>query len=249
MGLTGADRISALLPLLLLFGAPPAAAGQAGGGPATEGRTVVRSARLTAEVPPSGADAEVRIEYRVALKGAAAPLRLEILGMGPASVDRFRVETAEGTEGDPFALALERGSMRATTLPVPAPVPGSDEVTLSLAYRVTGAVERSGPGVRVRLPVLVLDLPPEAGGARIFRASVRLPDEWALSGGFPSGLVSASGGAWEVDLAAVPALVSLRGRSDGGWRPGLLEALDALAVMVVLGFGFVGWRHLRTLAA
>lgn len=240
MGLSRVGRTWVLLPLLVLAGAPPAVAGQA----------VVRSARLTAEVPARGADAEVRIEYTVALEGAAAgPLRLEVLRMGPASVERFRVETAGGAEDGPFALSPERGNMRAATLPLSAPAPGSDEIALSLVYRVAGAVERSGPGVRLRLPVLVLDLPPEAGGARIFGASVRLPEEWSLSGGFPSGLATTSCGVWEVDLAAVPALVSLRGRSDGAWRPGLLEALDALAVMVILGFGLVGWRHLRAVAA
>ncbi|MBW3535494.1 MAG: hypothetical protein KY453_09810 [Gemmatimonadetes bacterium] len=262
---------TALLPLLasvaFLAGGEPAE------GQAAAGQASVRSARLFAVVAEGGTDVEVRVDYRVALEGPApAGLRLEILGFGPASVERFGVETpgAAGVRPPPSApggspraatadagvpapgtlpLTTETGSMRTAVIPLAALAPASGEASFSLVYRVAGAVERSGPRVRVRLPILVVDLPPEPGASRIFDASVRLPEAWAVSGGFPTGLARTAGGTWEVRLPVVPALVSLRGRSDGAWRPGMPEALDALAAIVLVGFGLVGWRHLRKVAA
>lgn len=239
--------------------------------PGTAQEVVVRSARLVAEVPPEAAAVEVRIEYTVVTPGgvAAAAVRLEALGFGPASVEAVRMEgSGVGPGGAAGAAALagrlgvagagdgtillrpETGSMRADSIALPtAPPEGSDEVDFALAYRVSGAVERSGHEVRVRLPLPVLDLPPEQGGDPVFRASVRLPDGWSVSGSFPTGLARTSRGTWEADLPVVPALVSFRGRSDGAWRPGLSETLDALALIVILGFGLVGWRHLREVTA
>lgn len=205
----------------------------------------MRSARLTTEISAGGTDAEVRIEYTVARgRQDADPVRVELLGFGPAAVDSVGVEA----DGRAIRLAPEAGSMRAGTFTLPPARTDAEEVRVSLAYRVAGAVERSGPDVRVRVPVLVLDLPPAPGGGPVFHGSVRLPDTWSVSGAFPTGLASDGEGSWEVDLPVVPALVSLRGRSDGAWRPGLPQALDALALVLLLGFGLVGWRHLRELA-
>lgn len=227
-------RLAGLLSLLVVAAPLPAAA-QA---------PVVRSARLMAEVSAGGTDAEVRIEYTVAGgRQDAAPVRVELLGFGPAAVDSVRVEG----QGRAIRLAPEAGSMRAGTFSLPPARTDAEEVGVSLAYRVAGAVERSGPHVRVRVPVLVLDLPPAPGGGPVFHGSVRLPDTWSVSGAFPTGLAAGGEGSWEMDLSVVPALVSLRGRSDGAWRPGLPQALDALALVLLLGFGLVGWRHLREL--
>ena len=220
-------------------------------------QATVRRARLVADLAGGGGDAQVRVEYRLVPGGGpAAPARVEVLAFGPASVEGFLVDGAAGTPGEgaaapavPVPLATEAGSMRAGTLALPPADPRSGEVAVALVYRVAGAVERSGAGVRVRLPVLVLDLPPEPGGGPRFEASVRLPAGWSVSGGFPTGLAEGPDGAWEVRLPVVPSLVSLRGRSDGAWRPGLPEALDVLALAVLLAFGLVGWRHLRRVAA
>lgn len=212
--------------------------------------SVVRSARLVVEVPPEGMDVEVRIDYTVlAGEERAGPLRLEVLGFGPTSVETVRVEPLR-MEADAGAVRLipESGSMRAGELRLPTVASGADAVAFSFVYRVAGAVERSGADVRVRVPVVVLDLPPEQGGSPVFHASVRLPEEWSVSGGFPTGLAPTPEGPWEVNLRVVPALVSLRGRSDGTRRLGLPETLDALALIIILGFGLVGWRHLRAAA-
>lgn len=228
-------RLAGLLSLLVVAAPLPAAA-QA---------PAVRFARLTADVSAVGTDAEVRIEYTVAPGGQDADaLRVELLGFGPAAVDSVRVEA----DGRAIRLAPETGSMRADTFALPPARPDEEEVGVSLTYRVAGAVERSGHDVRVRVPVLVLDLPPAPGGGPVFHGSVRLPDTWSVSGAFPTGLAETEKGRWEVDLSVVPALVSLRGRSDGAWRPGLPQALDALALVLLLGFGLVGWRHLREMA-
>lgn len=213
--------------------------------------TVVRAARLTAEVGEGGTNAEVRVEYALSgMDPAGDSVRLELLGFGPALADSVRVEGAgQVGPGGVIPLAPETGSMRAATLPPSMLAPAGGGATLAFSYRVTGAVERSGADVRIRLPVLVVDFPPEQGGGPLFHASVRLPEGWSVSGGFPSGPVRTAGGVWETDLAVVPALVSLRGRSDGAWRPGLPQVLDALALLVLAAFGVVGWRHLREVAA
>jgi hypothetical protein len=39
-------------------------------------------------------------------------------------------------------------------------------------------------------------------------------------------------------------MVSVRGRSDGTWRPGVNLIVEILAGAFLLGFAFLGWRHL-----
>jgi hypothetical protein len=63
---------------------------------------------------------------------------------------------------------------------------------------------------------------------------------------FPTGLrPTDTPDVWAVELAVVPAVLSLRARTDGRWRPGLPALLDVAAVLVVVAFSVVGLRHLR----
>ncbi|MEQ9569188.1 MAG: hypothetical protein RLN75_03270 [Longimicrobiales bacterium] len=221
--------VFALAAFLLTGPAPSAGAAQ------EPPAVTVLAARMRAAIDPVSGRAEVRIAYTVSGR-PSTPIRIEGLDFGPATVRAVRLE---GTTG-PLALDPESGHLRATELPA-APVGDSVVVT----YTVEGAVQADGADVRLRLPVVVLDLPPYTADGPVFRAIIDVPDEWAVSGAFPTGLARTPDGAWQVDLAVVPSLVSLRGRTDGAWRPGLPGVLDALALDVLLAFGLAGARHLR----
>lgn len=190
--------------------------------------TVV-SARMRATVEPASGRADVHVVYRMSGR-RSAPIRVEALDFGPAVV------RAVGISLDP-----ESGHLRAGELPADPP---GDSVVVT--YTVEGAVEGHGGDVRLRLPVVVVDLPPHTADGPVFHARIEVPDDWRVTGAFPTGLARTDAGAWEVDLAVVPSLVSLRARTDGAWRPGLPVVLDVLAVVVLLGFGVVGARHLRS---
>lgn len=197
------------------------------------GAQEVVSARLTAEVVEGSAAVEVRIAYE--LDGAPdGPVRLEALGFGAATAESVEVEGVAA----PITLAAESGSMRAATVDAPA------DGRLLLRYRVPAAVEIDGPVVRVRLPVVVVDLPPATAGGPVFESSLEIPREWSVSESFPTGLRLVDG-ALTGELAVVPSVVSVRGRTDGAWRPGLATTFDGLALLILVGFGVVGWRHLR----
>lgn len=193
----------------------------------------VVSARLTAEVVEGSAAVDVRIAYE--LDGAPdGPVRLEALGFGAATTESVEVEGV----ADPITLAAESGSMRAAAVDIRA------DGRLLLRYRVPAAVEIDGSVVRVRLPVVVVDLPPATAGGPVFEASLGIPPEWRVSGSFPTGLRLVDE-ALTGELAVVPSVVSMRGRTDGAWRPGLATIFDGLALLILVGFGVVGWRHLR----
>lgn len=197
--------------------------------------TVV-SARMRAAVEPASGRADVHVVYRMSGR-PSTPIRIEALDFGPAVV------RAVGAEGSATAIPLgpESGHLRAGELPA---VPSGDSVVVT--YTVEGAVEADGGDVRLRLPVVVVDLPPHTADGPVFHARIEVPDDWRVTGAFPTGLARTDAGSWEVDLAVVPSLVSLRARTDGAWRPGLPVVLDVLAVVVLLGFGVVGARHLRS---
>ncbi len=120
------------------------------------------------------------------------------------------------------------------------------EARVVAAYEVPAAVSGRGAAVRGHVPLLSLDLPPEAASPGLFRAEIHLPPGWTVTEGFPTGMTPAGApGTYAVDLAVVPALIGFRARSDGAWRPGLPLALDVVALVALLAFSALGWRHLR----
>ena len=170
-----------------------------------------------------------------------APLRFELLEFGDASAEAFWL--GERETGTPIRLEPEVGSMRATdfTLNVgPGPT-----FAFTARYWVANAVERNGERVSVHIPVLVVALPPSEGGPDVFRAEVALPEVWAVSESFPTGLRADQGGVHSVELAVLPSVVSLRADADGRWRPGVPLAIDLAAGLILLVFAGFGWRHLR----
>jgi hypothetical protein len=149
--------------------------------------------------------------------------------------------------GEGRALTLDRPRPLAGVVRLPvttASAPTRSEVTTS--YAVSGAVAEKGVRVRGHIPVLSVDLPPEAASPGLFHAELRLPPEWTVVEGFPTSLeATGAPGVYAVELAVVPAVLSFRARSDGRWRPGLPALLDVAAVLLIAAFSVVGWRHLR----
>jgi hypothetical protein len=205
---------------------------------------------MSARVEPDREDVEVRIEYR--LRGGTdappEPVRVHLLGVGGVRVDGFQSEFPDAPGGPstgagprtPHPLSAEGEALLGGLVDVP----GGLDQRLVLRYRVTGALQRDGEAARLRLPVLILDLPVRETTPSTFQTELTVPDGWAVSGAFPSGLAPEGGGAWSGALQVVPAFVSLRARTDGSWRPGLPWALDLVTLLVLAVVSFLGWRHL-----
>jgi hypothetical protein len=202
----------------------------------------VRSAKLVADFSGQEGTAEVQIEYRLSLEGPG-DIMVELLGFADANVSEFRVDGIE----QPTTLIQVSGSRVGASVPVTPDASGIEHV-LALRYQVNDAVETTEDALRARIPVLSVSLPPVDGSSDVFRAEIRIPDTWAVSEGFPTGLRRSEDGSYTVSLPVVPALVSIRARSDGAWRPGLPLALDLVAVIFLIGFSYRGWRHLSEVA-
>ncbi len=206
-------------------------------------QVAVRSVHMVADLTGGDGGARVRVEYVLA-PDTAREVGATALELAGARMENVHLER----DGAPLAIGRPRPLAGVVRLPVTAgPDPTARGVVA--AYAVTGAVRADGPRVRAHVPVLSVDLPPEAASPGLFRAEVRVPPGWRVAEGFPTGLrATDTPGVYAVELAVVPAVVSFRARSDGRWRPGLPAVLDALAVLVIVGSSVIGWRHLRDTA-
>jgi len=203
-------------------------------------RQAVRSVRMVVDLTDGSGTADVRAEYLLAGAGADSVVRATALDFAGATIEALRV----GEDGRPLPILRPRTLVTLARLPLTSG--GGEGRRVVASYVVPGAVVAHGAALRGHVPVLSLDLPPEATSPGLFRAELRLPPEWSVTEGFPTGMAPGSApGVYEVDLAVVPALVGFRARSDGAWRPGLPLALDAVGLVLLLAFSAVGWRHLR----
>lgn len=208
--------------------------------PATgAGQAVVESVRLVADLDVGDAAAAVRVVYEL------AGLRPED-GSVPVRGLLFHGTALERVEAEGTTVTLDAASPRAPVARITVR-PGRDgRATLDLRYRVAGAVAINGVEARVRIPVLAPGLPPADGTPGFFEGSVRGPAAWRVSEGFPSTVRRGEvPGAWAVDLPVVPAMVSLRARTDGTWRPGLAGLLDAVALAALVAFFVAAGRQMR----
>ena len=139
------------------------------------------------------------------------------------------------------------GSRRSATVGLGASV-GVGRSSQTFEYRVDSAVREEAGALRAHVPVLSVSLPPATDSGDVFLAVVTVPENWSVVEGFPTGLRERERGVYDVALPVVPSVVSLRGRTDGAWRPGFNLIVDLLAVVILLAFGLVGWRHLRELS-
>ena len=244
MGLTAdpgaVRRLGAALGLALLVAGPFPAWGQS-----AEWST--RSTRVSIDLSEGGGDALVTINYVLgATDGGVLPLDraidVQLLGFDDATVERFT--TADGRSVE---LWPTRGSHRAAALHPPFAA-GDSLLRLDVRYTVPAAVAHDGGSVRGRVPLLVGPASPATDAAGAFEATMVLPPEWTVSEGFPSGLERTEQGAWRVTLQTTPAMVGFRGRTDGVWRPGVPLAVDAVTLLLLLGFSLRGWRHLSGVA-
>lgn len=223
---------------------PAAALLVAASGAAAQTTTTVRSARMVADLAPDDGAAEVRIEYVLDVAGPSE-LRFELLGFGDADAPGFWLGARD--TGIPVTLERETGSMRSAEFTMSL-AEGTEEHRFEVHYLIRDAVAREGESLVAHVPVLVVAAPPSPEVIPAFEVEVLVPEAWRVSEGFPSGLTRSEPGRWGVDLAVVPSVVSLRARADGVWRPGLPLLLDVLALGILLGFGWVGWRHLSAVA-
>lgn len=236
-------RPSAALGLATLLVGP--AAGPASGQEPSDSIRVA-TATLSATVLPDRDEVQVRLDYVLEGRpvGGDGAIRVHALGIGGTEIEEAHVETGGGpgeAGGTSLELVPEQGVLGSAVLDLQAGI----ENGFALRYRVRNAVERvEEEHVRVRLPLLVLDLPQSGTTRSTFEATIEVPAEWRVSAAFPSGLAATAPGVWTGDLQVVPSFVSLRARTDGRWRPGLPWALDFATVLVLAGVGFVGWRHL-----
>lgn len=205
------------------------------------------SARL--EVDMTGGDGVALVDVHYGLGASEpgepppldTPIDLELLGFGEATADHVEVM------GERVVLWPTVGSHRAAVVRPPDAVEG-DTLVLTFSYRVEHA---TAGAVELAAHVPILAGPPvrtDAGGGPAFSARLSVPEVWALSEGFPSGLRATSAGVYEVTLPVVPAVVSFRARTDGSWRPGFPLLIDVLTVVILTGFAGFGWRHLRDVA-
>ena len=208
-------------------------------------QTTVQSARLYADLNSDDGGAEIRIEYVLDVRGTPE-LQFELLGFGSASADGFWL--GEERTGTRIELDPQTGSMRTATFTLTL-ADTSEPYRLVAQYWIAESVQLDGVDVLLRIPVLSIALPPDDGVPDLFQAELRLPPDWSISEGFPTGFEASEEGVYTVSLPVVPSMVSARGRTDGTWRPGLPLLIDMLTVGVLLAFGLVGWRHLSRVTA
>lgn len=187
--------------------------------------------------------ARVTLDYEVRGAQPGTTLPAELLLFPGTEVDSLSV----GAAAAPTALRHGAGVTRLAELPVGGDAPAAVRVR----YRVAGAARVQGGAVIGRVPLLALDRPPGDAAPGLFRARLLVPDGWALAEGFPTGMRVAEGApaVWEATLPVVPAVVRFRARTDGAWRPGMPLLLDAVALLGLVAFSVLGWRHMRAEAA
>ncbi len=211
---------------------------------ALTGQETLRSAVVRADLTAAGGGARVRVEYvvdGVEPGGTVSATILTFASSRPADL-------SVGAAGE--AADFEPGPGRAQVVELPVELGPSGDAWVVAEYTIPSPVAMDGQALRSHVPVLSLDIAPAEARPGLFSAEVIVPADWTVSEVFPTGMretsPSAEGGrTWSVELPVVPATLSFRAHTDGGWHPGLPLVLDVLAALIILSFSFFGWRHLR----
>ena len=215
-----------------------------------------RSARMEADLTRGDGSAHVTLRYRLVPREPGGPLPVD-QAVAVALLDFGSVATEEVTLEGRGRLVLwpTVGSRRAARIepPLPATAPAGSDAPLELVFRyaVEDAVvtEDDGVGLRVRIPVLTGPAVAAEDGEAAFHATLRVPEGWAVTEGFPSTMDVEGDGRMGASLRVVPSMVGFRARADGTWLPGFPLVVDVLTVVGLLLFAGFGWRHLRRVAA
>lgn len=181
---------------------------------------------------------------------------------------------SQARPGERVVLWPTVGSHRMAVVEPPFDLDG-ETLTMTVAYRVqnvaaglgagaagptTAADGRDAPAgrdggggdlagmIHARIPVLTGPPVRAESGGEAFQARLTVPESWAVSEGFPSGLRAVDDGVWAVSLTVAPSVVGFRASTDGRWRPGLPLLVDVLTVLILASFIGAGWRHLRSIA-
>jgi hypothetical protein len=188
--------------------------------------------------------ARVRVEYTLsgAVPGSRIPATVLTFGSEPPTA------LALGSAGEPASFSPGPGRAQVALLPVE--VGNAGEARVVAEYTVPSPVSEVGGALRGHIPVLSLDRVPQEAQPGLFHGEVNVPAGWTFSEAFPTGLSRSdvqegAYAVYAVDLSVVPATLSFRAYTDGAWHPGLPLILDVLAALIVVGFSFAGWRHLR----
>ncbi len=228
---TAGGGVATVLTCLAALGSAPAE---------LRAQSAVRSARLATELAEDGS-ARVRIEYELEAEGDVGAVPVVVLvprGVEPRGVT--------GPRGDAVALVPEGGLRRSASI---RPPDADRARTLSFEYRVEGAISDEAGGFVARIPVLTVALPADGESGEVFSGAVSVPEGWAVSEAFPAGLREGAPGVFEATLPVIPSLLTLRGRTDGRWRPGAGLVVELLTALVLTGLGVVTWRRVRETGA
>jgi len=185
-----------------------------------------------------GSEARVRLVYELRGVVAGTVVGVSLLDFGGAAA----VDLRAGDAGAGLSLPEIRGAARGGALAVDPGPGGTTRVELSYAVPLPDGGDGS---VVVHLPVATLDLQPERARPDLFRAELVVPEGWSVTEGFPTAMYPAAGvGRLQASLQVVPSVVTVRARTDGRSRAGLLLVLDLAALVGLVGFSVAGWRHL-----
>lgn len=200
----------------------------------------VHAVSMAADLTTAPGVATVRVDYELNGVHPGDSVPVSVLDFGPAVAEGFRV----GGGGVPMALPRRHGAARSGSWPVTAGADG--RAVLSVTYRVPGVGGDDHGRIVSHLPVLIVDRAPEEARPGLFHGSVQVPADWNVTEGFPTGLASGGeAGRYDVELSVVPAVVTLRARSDGRGALALPLVLDLVALSVLLVTAVAGWRHMR----
>ena len=208
---------------------------------------VVLSVHAEADLSAGDGSANVSIRYAIGTTPTDVvprdkPMRFELLGFGDATADWFTT-----TGGDTVELWPTHGAHKAASIYASESLLERNRGEVELSYRVEAAVIEEDGRLRARIPLLSGPTAP-MGASGEFTARLVLPEGWTISEGFPSGLRTNDDGTWSVRLQVAPSMIGFRGRSDGAWRPSIPLAVDFVTLIFLVGFSFVGWRHLSDVA-
>ena len=219
----------------------------------------IAAQRVVVDLTAADGSADVTVAWLLAGADPDMPLPadesvpLALLGFGEADVEDVVRDGAET-----IVLWPTSGSRRTATVRPPFDSEGGS-LLMKFTYRVASAVEIDGERARARVPLLT-GPPLLAGNSSVvapeivaaaglgpagFSAEVRVPEEWVVADGFPSGLRPSSAGVYEVELPTTPAMIGFRARTDGRWVPGVPLLIDTVTVALLLAFAAFGWRHLQ----
>lgn len=204
------------------------------------GQGSVHAATMSADLTAAPGVTRVRMEYQLNGVRPGASVPVSLLDFGDARAEGFLI----GVAAAPATLAERHGAARSGDWAVEAGADGG--AVLRVEYEVPRTAADGSGRIVSHLPLLTVDLAPEAARPGLFQGRIRVPPDWAVTEGFPTTLSPGDeAGTFAVELAVVPSVVTVRARADGRSALALPLVLDLVALAVLLVTAVAGWRHMR----